>query len=366
MDIAEETLLQLLSIAINGSVQKISSNVNWPKVLHLAQRQGVCGLVYETLEQLKNNNDASESFPNRTTLIRCFAQTEYVEKIYANHLKLVKEIVDLWKQQGIKTIVFKGIAHSRYYPKPAHREFGDFDCYLIDKQGKSAYNQGNDIAQRKGLEVDDSWYKHSHILYKQLTIENHHFFTSIRRGGSDMALNKYIVNAIGDGKKLNQLNGTNIYVLPIEAEGLFMLYHSLTHFLVEGLTLRHFADWACWIKSNIENIEWNDFYEKCKRFRLDGFVDVLNTIAVKYLGVDLHDRFIFADSLYALQTLESALHDDTTIYNRTKGRWYERSHIIYNALYHSWKYKYVARRSMLMYLWQSVYGFFSRPEKRIP
>lgn len=361
-DNAAIILLQLLSIAINRKSFIVDDNVDWRNVLLLAQKQGVRGLAYEALELLKQENEACTCFPERTTLMQWYAQTLYVEKKIAQHVDLAKDVVELWKRNGIKTIVFKGLAHSRYYPKPEHREFGDFDCYLIDAYGECAYRQGNEVARKKGLMVDDGWYKHSHIAYKKLTIENHQYFTSARRGGTDLALHKYIVEAIGNGNKLERLDGTEIYVLPVEAEGLFMLYHSLTHFLVEGINLRHFVDWACWIKANQGKLEWSEFYSLCKRFRLDGFADVLNTIAVKYLGVELHDKSIFANSEFAERTIDSALFDDSSIYNRGKGQWYERLHVIGNAFRYSWKFRDVAHYSMIGYVWQFVYGFLRRKE----
>ena len=361
-DNAATILLQLLSIAINRKCFILDDNVDWRNVLILAQKQGVRGLAYEALELLKQENEACTCFPDRTTLMQWYAQTAFVEKMFAQHVALAKDVVELWKQHGIMTVVFKGLAHSRYYSKPEHREFGDFDCYLIDAYGECAYRQGNEVARKKGLMVDDGWYKHSHIAYKKLTIENHQYFTSARRGGTDLALHKYIVEAIGNGSKLVRLDGTEIYVLPVEAEGLFMLYHSLTHFLVEGINLRHFVDWACWIKTNQDKVVWKEFYSLCQRFRLDGFADVLNTIATKYLGVELNDKRIFADSKFAERTIMSALYDDSSIYNRGKGRWYERLHVISNAFRYSWKYKDVAHYSMIGYVWQFVYGFIRRKE----
>lgn len=362
MDKSSKTLLQLLDIAINGNVKEIDDNVDWRNVLILAQKQGVRGLAYEALELLKQENEACTCFPDRTTLMQWYAQTAFVEKMFAQHVALAKDVAELWKQHGIKTVVFKGLAHSRYYPRAEHREFGDFDCYLIDADGNCAYRQGNEIAKKSGYVVDDIWYKHSHIAYKKLTIENHQYFTSARRGGTDLALHKYIVEAIGNGSKLERLDGTEIYVLPVEAEGLFMLYHSLTHFLVEGINLRHFVDWACWIKTNQDKLEWSEFYSLCKRFRLDGFADVLNTIAVKYLGVELHDKSIFANSEFAERTIDSALFDDSSIYNRGKGQWYERLHVIGNAFRYSWKFRDVAHYRLIGYVWQFVYGFLRRKE----
>lgn len=357
------TLLLLLDIALNLRVQKIAEKVDWSQVMQLAKNQGVRALVFEALELLKQADEACDNFPDRMTVMQCYAQTAFVEKMYAQHLTLANEVARLWQQHGVKTIVFKGVAHSRYYTKPGHREFGDLDCYLIDAQGRCAYQAGNEEARKYGLKVDDGWYKHSHIQYKQLTIENHRFFTAVRRGGTDKRLHDFMVEAIGNGKQLEKLDGTELYVLPLEAEGLFMLYHSLLHFLVEGINLRHFVDWACWIKANQDKVVWADFYAKCKRFKLDGFVDVLNTIAVKYLGVELHDPTIFADSAYAERTIESALYDDTAIYNRSKGIWYERVHVIGNAFKHSWKYRDVAHYSMVGYVWQFVYGFLKKGEE---
>lgn len=362
MDRSVETLLHLLTIAINGRPQKLALDSDWERVLQLAQKQGVRGLAYEALEILKRVDAECASFPDRMTLMQWYAQTIFVERMTTQHLVMAKDVANLWQQHGIKTIVFKGLAHSRYYPNPKHREYGDFDCYLIDEAGRCAYKHGNDIARKKGLSVDDGWYKHSHITYQKLTIENHQFFTSARRGGTDKLLHQYMVKAIGDGSQLEELGKTGIYVLPIMAEGLFMLYHSLTHFLVEGINIRHFVDWACWIKTNQNKIQWSDFYAECKRFRLDGFVDVLNTIAVRYLGVELHDKTIFADSRYAWKTIESAIYDDSSIYNRSKGRLYERLHVISNAFKYSWKYRDVAHYSMIGYVWQFVYGFIRRKE----
>ena len=205
-DNAAIKLLQLLSIAINRKSFILDDNVDWRNVLILAQKQGVRGVVYEALELLKQEDKTCTCFPDRTTLMQWYAQTVFVEKKIAQHVDWAKDVVRLWKQHGIKTIVFKGLAHSRYYPRAEHREFGDFDCYLIDAYGNCAYRQGNEIARKKGLTVDDGWYKHSHIAYKKLTIENHQFFTSVRRGGTDKTLHQYMVEAIGNGSPLERLD----------------------------------------------------------------------------------------------------------------------------------------------------------------
>lgn len=358
-----EILFLLLRVAISNRSEFPPQNIDWENVFELALRQGVRGIAFEGLEIIKKEATDKLSFPSRDILLKWYAQSVLVEKKYCQQKRLSEEFAAILKKYGIKTIVFKGLAHSRFFPNPVHREFGDFDCYLIDSKGKAAYNKGNEVAKLIGCTVDDSWYKHSKISFNGLTIENHKYITPARRGGTDKLLNDYLINAIGNANSLDAIDDTDVYILPNEAEGLFMLYHSLMHFLVEGITLRHFVDWACWIKANQDKLQWCDFYAQCKRFRLDGFVDVMNTIAVKYLGIIVNDKTLVVDSPYADRTIESALYDDYKIKNRGKGRWHERYGVIKNAFRFSWKYRNVAHYSMIGYLWQFVYGFLRRGEE---
>ena len=53
-------LLRLLQIALNGSIPQKVGKVEWPQVMQLAQSQGVRALVYEALELLKANGEASD------------------------------------------------------------------------------------------------------------------------------------------------------------------------------------------------------------------------------------------------------------------------------------------------------------------
>ncbi|MBS5446944.1 MAG: nucleotidyltransferase family protein [Bacteroides thetaiotaomicron] len=57
-----------------------------------------------------------------------------MENNYAQHLEDSNGLATLWKVYGIRTIFFKGLALSRYYPNPSHREFGDLLFYSKQKR----------------------------------------------------------------------------------------------------------------------------------------------------------------------------------------------------------------------------------------
>ena len=355
-------LLNLVRTAIVGREPDSSafgnlSAAQWREIMHLAHKQGVSALALEGVESLPAGYR-----PSKDVLLKWIAQSVSIEDHYNVHLQLAKELCGRWDEAGIRTMVFKGLAHSRYYPLPAHREFGDFDCFLFsDGKDGRAFERGNRLAREFGAKVNDKWYKHSKISYKGLIVENHQYFTAARSSKKAKALNAYIVEALGDGSSLEKLGDSEILLLPLETEGLFMLYHSQMHFLVEGISLRHFVDWACWIKANQDKIEWSSFFERCRQFGLDGFALVSNAIAEDYLGVVLN-KGIDKDGTYAEKVILSALNDDSAIYNRGKGRWYERFHLIGNAFKYSWKFRDVAHYNIWEYLWSYVRGFVFREE----
>lgn len=85
MSKSTKALLALLRMAIHRHVQSVEDHVNWQEVLTLAQRQGVRGLAYEALEQMKQGGAECTGFPDRMLLLQWYAQTAFVEKTAAQH-----------------------------------------------------------------------------------------------------------------------------------------------------------------------------------------------------------------------------------------------------------------------------------------
>lgn len=95
MNSSAKNILLLLNIAINKHVQVFVNEVDWEQILKTAQKQGVRGLAFEALEVLKQNNSQCSSFPDRMTLMQWYAQTSFVEKMFAQHVAMAKDVVEL-------------------------------------------------------------------------------------------------------------------------------------------------------------------------------------------------------------------------------------------------------------------------------
>lgn len=365
--LTHKRLLNLLFISISGGKCDTAlfcsmTQNEWKDLLFLSRLQGISAIAFEALDYLPAN-----CRPPKDTLIEWLGVSISIESHYNKHLQLANELARLWAMNGLRTMVFKGLAHCRYYTIPSHREFGDFDCFLFKSDPEqnnneiSAFLKGNALARDFGAEVYDGWYKHSKINYKGLSVENHQYFTATRSSKNAKKLNAYMIASLCDGSHLNKLIDTEILLPPLELEGLFMLYHSQMHFLVEGISLRHYVDWAFWIRSNQSNIDWESFSKRCKEFGLYHFVVVLNAIVEKYFGVVLKDN-IERDSTFSEKVILSALLEDSPICSKNKGRWYERFRLISNAFKYSWKFRDVVHYSRWEYLWNYIWGFLLKEE----
>ena len=352
-------LFKLLRLSLfNTDVQydafSMLSDADWLNIRKFAETHGVVAIVFDALDKLKTRGVSVQI--SMDNLMNWLGQTSYIESVYLQQKDKSNALATLWKENGINTMVFKGFALCSYYPVPSHREFGDFDCYLFGK-----YSEGNKIAEESGYKVNTGWYKHSQICYKGLMAENHNYFTQCRKGKKERELNKELIMELGDGSCLLKLEGTDLRLPPLHFEGLFMVYHAMAHFLLEGLTLRHICDWSCWMNANQNKIIWNNFYCRCKYYGFDRFVDALTAISVEYLGLEITNKEIVINNTYTSKILYNILYENSKLYNKG-GKWYSRFGVIRNAIRHSWKYREIAQYSNKEYLWSYIKGFFLREE----
>lgn len=350
-DILCNTLkMAILNVDIQPDIYASLSHKEWQDLFTLSARQGVLAIVYDIVSQLPR-----EIQPPRELNIRWAVCTEKIEERYKTQFEDAAKLAELWRQEGIRTLVLKGFSLSQYYPIPKHRECGDFDCYLFDK-----YEYGNVVAERVGAKVNREWYKHSQIFFHRTMAENHLYFVTTRKGSNAKMLNQELTSLIGDN--LQTLHDTSIEIPSAEFTALFITYHSFTHFISEGITLRHICDWVCFMKAQEDNIDWDKFYKLCKKYKFDRFVDATNTIAYRYLGFEIHNSNITHESPYAERVMQDILWGDAKIYNKGKGKWYNRFKLISNIYAYSWKYRDIAQSSSLCYLWDLVVGFITRRE----
>lgn len=357
----DNTLFHLLRIALGteqAEVKEITAtSVSWQAVYALARKQGVLAVAFDGLMKVfEQDKEFAKSFPQPLKL-QWINAVFSIEKRYDYSKTVCSELVNKWAEQGIKTLCLKGFAFSTYYPMPNHRECGDFDCYLYDD-----YAKGNTIARELGAKVVEEMYKHSEIIYRKVMIENHRFMVAVRNGKKTKKLQS-LLDEIARNEERKAILDTNIEMPSPMFNALFLNHHSLTHFLSEGIRLRHILDWAMFLEKEQDNLDWEHFYALCDEFGMRAFVDCSTALAIEVAGIEIKNPKITTKSSYSQRVLDSIINDDNAVFAQNFGAWRKRMLLVRNLFSSQWKYQAFADMGIFAKFVSLVWGFLTHPEE---
>lgn len=325
---------------------------DWQELYRLAKWHGVSAIVLDAVARLPKDYQ-----PPFSMKMQWIGLVDSIEKRYRFQYDTAAEFAQIMLQHGIRTLVMKGLAFSTYYPKPEHRECGDLDCFLDGK-----FEEGNAISIEYGARNDGGDYKHTHLNFKGLAIENHRFltnFNSTKRGKrTERILQKYI-------QQPSRNIGGTVLQMPIpEFNALFLIKHAQKHFIDEGITLRHILDWATFLKTEQNNLDWKGLYADMTACHINHFADIMTEICHKYLGLNFSNKEILSSKQSPLTEIvfkdilscqKPSQHNETISNKVTR---------IFRRLRRMWRFRAVADESFFMLLWNTF--AFSSYLKRNP
>lgn len=341
----------------------------WGDIFRLAQRQGVLAIVWSAIGKLANEGKLTpKQMPDKALKLQWALSGEKIKNRYNKQRQLAEKLAEAFAEEGIDTYVLKGLAISGYYPIPEYRECGDLDCYLSTTKASGEfvcrYDDGNEIAAKIGAKVDIGFYKHSHINYKGLMVENHAFCTAVRGSRDRKALERHLQHLLAT-KPSKPIEGTHLLRPCADFNALFLTAHSFGHFLTEGIKLRHILDWALLLNAEQNNIDWRSFYEWCDKMHYTKFVDALTAISTEYFGLDIENPLIHTQSDLRDKVLEDIMFGNRSIHNTNASKFKKRLMIIRNRLFGGWKYSELYEKSAVIDTMQMVLAFFFERKPRI-
>lgn len=347
----------------------LNSDFNFRDLYALSAKHGVLAIVWDAICTLiKEGEIAPEQMPDKVLKLQWALSAENIEKRYHRQRQLASKLAEAYAAEGIHTYVLKGLALSGYYPTPEHRECGDLDCFLATTNDDGSfvcrYDDGNEIAAKIGAKVDIGFYKHSHINYKGLIVENHAFCTAIRGSRDRKALERHLQHLLAT-KPSEPIEGTHLLRPCADFNALFLTAHSFGHFLTEGIKLRHILDWAYLLQAEQNNIDWESFYEWCDRLHYTKFADAITVISIKHLGLIITNQAIHQQSDLADKVLDDVINGNRSINNTDASKFMKRLMIIRNHLFGGWKYRELYEKSAFVETMKMVLAFFTNRKPKI-
>ena len=256
----------LLRSALDGQTpclftQPIEAGTWW-KLFRLLQRNHVAALASVAFDTM----DATQ-LPPRDVRVPWIAERDKAINWHLHQATVQQEIVDVMQKHGIETLVLKGTHTAQYYPQAELREFGDLDLYFYDR-----HDEADRVAREiLKVEVSNDAHHHSKYNYHGVTVESHYDFINRHYPPSNKRYEQLL-------KKLAP---------SATFEVLFMLRHMACHFAASRITLRELVDWALSCRTLKEKADWSIVQTTIEDFGMAYFVQLLNTIAEKRLGLPI-------------------------------------------------------------------------------
>ncbi len=328
------------------------SNQDWEDIYNIGLQQGVAAIQFNGLQQLVDAHvDLPFQLPDRKLKMKWYAHTMQVENHCKSQLKTASELAVIYAEKGIRTVVLKGIAVGLNYPQPNYRPCGDLDCFLLGD-----YEKGNVIAENAGAKVERDFYKHSHISYKGLTVENHQFCTAIR-GNKKAKVFERLLQSHLNQEETAMIEGTRLECPSPMFNALFLTHHAQSHFLSEGIALRHLCDWAMLIHKQSDKINWINFKDYCDEYGMGLFAESMTRLSEKFLNVKIPVSYRISHDEERDQYLLNEIMNGINHNSSKEFIWQYRMGIVKNKINSRRRYKMFSETSYLQSICQLVYGY---------
>ena len=275
---SQKALFVLLKASINNKEPEESflgdfSESEWRAVYRIAIEQGVMAIVFDAVMRLPE-----KLRPQRTLKLNWAVNVDVLEKRYKHQIAVANEVTDIFREEKMRMVLFKGLSLAQYYPIPSHREFGDLDIYLFRK-----YKDGNKKLIQKGAKKKHSDPKHTALSFKGLLIENHNTFLTLHRYPHLKKLNNRL--AVLCEKSAGLMPCDNIQFPSPDFSTLFMMCHAVIHF-PSSIVLRHFCDFLFFWRANHSNVDISEYKNVLADAGLTEVADAFMAITVRFLGLE--------------------------------------------------------------------------------
>lgn len=271
-DVTQKTVLALLSSALFQKPISADESVDWEAVFDECRAQSVLSLAFSALP--KDNVPDSvyaewKEQVNAGLLVNsgiCYAHTMLHE---------------LLNNAGIIYVILKGCASAEYYSDPLLRTMGDVDFYVPPVD----FYRTDKLLKDHAFEPHNVDHEYEKAYSKNdVVFELHNTINGIPGGETGAAIQIYFED-IFEKFALKQLDLAQYNSPSPFHHGLIMLLHVARHMITGGIGLRHFCDWAVFVKRIGDDFP-TLFEDKLKAVGLWRFAQIMTQFCVAYLGCD--------------------------------------------------------------------------------
>ena len=274
-----EIFLELLRSGVWGLPIHLSKPPDdWHTIYNMSKKQSVQAVVFDGVQKLPK-----AFIPPKELVLEWYGVTMRTEKISEAHESDLVSLIKFLSDCNIDNRLMKGQGCASFYPKPWHRQSGDIDLFVGERQ----YNKAQDLIMNHGVKIEKESVYDVHFTWGKTIVEMHKwetffYYPFVNRRLQSICRkeewNKSIVVNIGD-QPIALFNATfNAFYIFVH------LYH---HFLQVGIGLRQICDWMLWMKHQEVYIDWERLHRYVQEIDAERAWKAFYGLTAEHLGLRL-------------------------------------------------------------------------------
>lgn len=251
----------------------------WIELYKVSENQSVAPMVYQ---QIYSNNEFLKTDPQFQGQWKMNTLNQAGNQARRSALFLI--LYEKMRQEALLPLVVKGIICRDLYPNPDLRISGDEDL-LIPRDWfanmdqfmlKEGFLREELVEGKEYQEV--GYHNPNNGLYLEV-----HMDLFARESGAYGHLNELFSDAFEHYETLT-IQGTDICTLNAQDHFLYLICHSLKHFLHSGFGIRQLCDMLFFARKYYEKMDWNELASVMREYHMYDFSMNLLNIGTEYLG----------------------------------------------------------------------------------
>lgn len=287
----EDFFLSLIRLGIGKSrVARVPKQIDWDQLKDLAAKQGLSAILVDGIERLPEGQR-----PPKPVLLQWIGETlQRYEYRYELYCRTIAEMAAFYNQHGYKMMLLKGYVCSLDWPKPEHRPCGDIDIWLFGKQKEAdaalaAWFKSSRSSKVQGgqeFEIDKSHHHHTVFYWRDFMVENHYDFVNVHQNKTNAEIEKVLKELGKDDSHSFELYGEKVYLPTPNLFALFLIKHTMLHFVLGEFSLRQLLDWAFFVEKHGKEVDWPWLLDILEKYGMMPAFNTFNAICVEDLGFE--------------------------------------------------------------------------------
>lgn len=258
-------------------------------VQKIAEEHSVIGLITAGLEQVQDVKIPQE------WVLQLIGQTLQIEKQNVAMNRFIGVLIEKMRKAGIYTLLVKGQGIAQCYDKPLWRECGDVDLFLSEENYEKAKSFLSPLAT--SIEPEAAFKKHIGLNIDGWLVELHGKLSGGLSSRMDKELDSIQDDTFcGGNVRSCMINNTQVFMLSIENDIMYVFSHILDHFYKGGIGLRQICDWSRLIWANRDVLNIQKLKARIKNMGLMSEWKAFGAFAVEYLGMPTGTMPFYEDS----------------------------------------------------------------------